>query len=154
MLKDIDIYNKVVTKLIEQDERCSDEEHNCRYRGWKDSTKADIKSRFENPFGDDYDQFISALYNQTPDLKCAVGHLITDELYSPNIETRTVDSEIFDIVQKSNPDWEISDKSFVMLQRFQHIHDNVSVAIWQDFLDKMKDCFDNDGNFVDYIFSE
>lgn len=55
--------------------------------------------------------------------KCAIGHLIPDELYNPDFETRSIDMILEDEkLSKNLPSWMFEEKDF--LYRLQAMHDD------------------------------
>ena len=64
--------------------------------------------------------------------KCAVGWLIADNLYDPDIEGKTaVDDDVLDAVNESTPNWNKTDNSMAMLSFAQRIHDGQDPEHWQ-----------------------
>lgn len=67
-----------------------------------------------------YDQGIGCLYWGPNGTKCAVGFLIPDELYSPNLENKIPTDDSFDKVAEKLG-WTTDDREFlVRLQRYTH----------------------------------
>ena len=66
------------------------------------------------------------------DTKCAIGWLIMDNLYDPDIEGKTaIDDDVLDAVNDSTPNWNKTDKSMAMLSFAQRIHDGYEPKDWQ-----------------------
>jgi len=66
------------------------------------------------------------------DTKCAIGWLILDNLYDPDIEGKTaVDDDVLDAVNDSTPNWNKTDNSMAMLSFAQRIHDGHEIEHWQ-----------------------
>lgn len=81
--------------------------------------------------------------------KCAIGFLIKDHLYEPNIEESSVLSgNIIAMLEASNPLWKMSTRSIAMLLTLQTIHDNSSAHVWEDIFTEFATSFDIDGNFI------
>lgn len=74
------------------------------------------------------------MYRRPDGLKCAVGALIKDEFYDPDIENCLVNSDIVhDVLKKSGvygDDSVENDSIEEMLVRFQTIHDSYTVPNW------------------------
>ena len=70
-------------------------------------------------------------YRTDEGLKCAIGCLIPDDVYTRNIEHKTVDLLCLGVV-KDFDYLKQFDKSF--LRRLQVIHDNVDVDKWENEL--------------------
>jgi len=65
-------------------------------------------------------------------LKCAVGHIISDEAYDDQLESQTVDNTfVIDAVKVSCENWEFTDNSLGMLKVLQRIHDMVDPEKWE-----------------------
>jgi hypothetical protein len=67
--------------------------------------------------------------------RCAVGWLILENIYNPEIEGRPVyDSDVEDIITNSTPNWNKTEESFSMLAFAQRVHDSHEVESWQKVL--------------------
>jgi hypothetical protein len=65
-------------------------------------------------------------------LKCAVGHIISDEAYDDQLESQTVDNTfVIDAVKVSCENWEFTDNSLGMLKVLQRIHDMIEPEKWE-----------------------
>lgn len=95
---DLDVIRYVGSQLIDQDARSNNEDMRCTYRG------------------------------DTENRKCAVGHLIADELYTPSIEGEGAKHDVvLSLVQRSLPNWEINED---LLEDMQIIHDEDAINTW------------------------
>ena len=69
---------------------------------------------------------------------CAVGCLITDEAYSPDIEKNAADSEeVLQALRNSGIDiapWSPSNADSRFLNEIQQIHDYIDVDVWEKAL--------------------
>jgi hypothetical protein len=65
-------------------------------------------------------------------LKCAVGSLIDDSEYGPDLEDQIIEmgGVVYHAVADSNPDWHIGEDSVDMLVAMQRLHDEVRVKNW------------------------
>ena len=67
-------------------------------------------------------------------LKCAVGHIISDEVYDEQLESQTVDNtHVLDAVKVSCENWEVTDNSLGMLKVLQSIHDQIDIERWEAY---------------------
>lgn len=65
-------------------------------------------------------------------LKCAVGHIISDDVYDDQLESQTVDNTfVIDAVKVSCENWEFTDNSLGMLKVLQRIHDMIEPEKWE-----------------------
>ena len=65
-------------------------------------------------------------------LKCAVGHIISDEAYDDQLESQTIDNTfVIDAVKVSCENWEFTDNSLGMLKVLQRIHDMIEPEKWE-----------------------
>lgn len=138
---DLDAFNYVVKMLLEQNEKSIDQDETCRYRGWSNSIIEQYTKEYE--YDGDYD-----LMTHEPNLKCAVGHLISDVFYTSEIEGNGLDHYVFTLVQLSNPLWfmkggeELGEddndhNSWDLLSDLQKIHDNIPPKEWAEAFNKM-----------------
>lgn len=151
---DYEAFLVVKEHLLNQDEKAINSEDDCQYRGYLSKTMSRIKNEVsDNLECDDYDDNWSSEFydelndalNQTPfDAKCAVGVLISDQFYQEEFEGGVIDNnnDIVEAVNKSNPVWKITDKSFSMLQALQSIHDTGTHNDWANKLLEMNTSFD------------
>lgn len=67
-------------------------------------------------------------------LKCAVGHIISDDNYDEQLESQTIDNlAVLEAVKTSCENWEVTDNSLGMLKILQRIHDMIDPAKWEIF---------------------
>ena len=78
-------------------------------------------------------------------LKCAVGHIISNDIYDDSLETQTIDNpDIIEAVKTSCENWEITDNSLGMLKVLQRIHDMIDPEDWEaSFLYVRKEILDH-----------
>lgn len=82
------------------------------------------------------------LYRGQNGLKCAVGFLIADEHYSPELENKIVscNPEVHLALQKSGVDTSVP-RMTTMLGSLQYMHDNYPVESWHQRLSDMAHLF-------------
>jgi hypothetical protein len=76
-------------------------------------------------------------YRSPDGLKCAIGCLIADEFYTPELEQKSTNSKLVaDALKKSGitPELLETDKARQYLRSAQHIHDSASVTDWSALL--------------------
>ena len=154
---DYEAYIFIKNHLLKQNEKALSDTEDCQYRGFSSSSidalkdEANIIATDDDKFHDEQisDIFYELYYNAVPDLKCAVGCLILDSFYDPNIEGTAISTNdaVWEAVVKSNPAWPLTDKSFHMLKALQNIHDSVFPDIWEPALNKMNDSFNQYGDY-------
>lgn len=67
-------------------------------------------------------------------LKCAVGHIISDDVYDEQLESQTIDNiHVLEAVKTSCENWVVSDNSLGMLKVLQRIHDMIDPEKWETF---------------------
>lgn len=67
-------------------------------------------------------------------LKCAVGHIISDDIYDDSLESQTVENQdVIQAVKSSCENWDITDNSLGMLKVLQRIHDMIDPERWEFF---------------------
>lgn len=169
---DKEAFEFVYNSLMEQDHRSIALNHDCAYRGYNSTL---VNSIFENAvyeaaakgIGYDNPDFRSyeemayeTIYEElAQDSKCALGFLIKDEFYYPELEGKSIadvfseDSitEIEFAIFGSNPNWKTSAHSVLMLARMQKIHDTVDPGLWSSShygFGKMRNDFDENGNYT------
>lgn len=155
---DLDVYNFVVAKLLEQSDKSMDTYDTCQYRGVRQSLLSEIQEKVINKFPDvesifehdeAYEEYTDLVCSLNADAKCAVGHLIADEHYDIAFEGSQIEkgSDIWEAVLSSNPEWEVSDYSFHLLNALQKIHDSHSPIEWESLFEELLDCFNGDGEY-------
>jgi hypothetical protein len=162
---DIEAFNHVKEQLLWQSQKSLNESDMCSYRGFttgiKDETANEaaliLAERRGCSIDEVYDIFgteFSEIQNELIlgldyDLKCAVGHLISDDFYSLSLEENSVETNIVkEAVINSNPEWIINEKSLEMMQHLQFIHDSQQVDDWDKMLELFE--FSPNGKFVSY----
>lgn len=71
-------------------------------------------------------------------LACAIGCIIPESLYTPEIEGLTIeDYTIFNLVKEAHPNWETTDLTLKLLKSFQIIHDRVHPFMWALYIDAL-----------------
>jgi hypothetical protein len=118
---DMKVMDYIVSNLLKQGEKSQESYYNydteeyesngdCAYRGY---------------IRDDQGTVIDAL-------KCAVGHIIDDDIYDDQLESQTVDNtHVIDAVKLSCENWEFTDNSLGMLKVLQRIHDMIEPEKWE-----------------------
>ncbi len=149
---DYEAFCYITEKLLEQNARSLREDGTCVYRGYTEDIIEKCRPVGIDP---DYDE---QLYFQTFEdnfskfdynLKCAVGHLIKDDVYSPYIEEQTIENEtVFKAVLKSNPQWNMTEGSIDLLIVLQHIHDRAQIRNWAENFNLVKNFFNEDGSYI------
>ena len=105
----IELFEKVSSHLLAQGRRSFSEGRGCLYR------------------------------NDTDGTKCAVGCLISDEYYSPNIEESCLSNEaVQTIVEKSLGIWALSFTAGRLLRNLQKMHDGTPVELWKAELERLR----------------
>ena len=67
-------------------------------------------------------------------LKCAVGHIISDEVYVEVLVSQTIDNiHVLEAVKTSCENWVVSDNSLGMLKVLQRIHDQIDIERWETY---------------------
>lgn len=118
---DLDVIDYVRERLIDQDARSNNGSMRCAYRG------------------DMYDR------------KCAVGHLIDDELYTPSIEGEAAQHDIvLSLVERSLINWEVNPD---LLEDMQVIHDEHSVSTWDMSFRMLKDAIGDNGKYTSKLIN-
>jgi hypothetical protein len=76
---------------------------------------------------------VDCAYRGKENTRCAVGMIISDEFYSESLEGKSIHEEgVIESVEKSNPEWDIDDTSFLMLNKLQIIHDTHEPQDWEE----------------------
>ena len=154
---DLDAFNFVVEKLLEQNCKSVDHDETCSYRGYRPETIEDMTKRACELAGVDYmlheelsdymDYFNDIMSTTPPNAKCAVGHLISDVHYKGYVEGDGLNHDVFEMVQKSHPNWIIDDEEesqWHMLADLQRIHDSSLPSEWPNDFEKMSKKFVNE----------
>lgn len=138
---DKEAFEYVRQHLLTQNEKSVDEDASCMYRG---ILKSDLDSiaYLENVEDEDYwnnegiELYHEALADLPKDAMCAVGALIADDVYDPDIENSSIKDNdwIIQMVKESNPNWNIDDDSIQMLEVLQTVHDRKNTNEWETIL--------------------
>jgi len=76
-------------------------------------------------------------YHAESGLKCAVGCLITDEVYRPSMEgVDLTDRELWDALLDSGID--MGGKTLSILQKLQNVHDSNDPSAWSRAIDTVE----------------
>lgn len=87
--------------------------------------------------GYDEDSDYQCLYRGPNGTKCAVGHLIADEFYTPELEQLSVRTdELKDVLRASNPNVLIDHLVIDLLSEVQYCHDSAQLF---DFVNSFKE---------------
>lgn len=157
---DKEAFQVIRNHLLTQMEKSVDTGSTCLYRGYSEKIRilAEDAARVEtgNDVLDyDYDILYEHLNAIGPDLKCAVGAIISDQHYDYDIEESGFDNLLVqEAVEKSNPNWNLKDSSIGMLMILQMIHDVSDVDLWTKNLKESNYEFDDNGNFIQVTFEE
>lgn len=159
---DKDAYQYIVKSLIEQNTKSTDENGECRYRGGSNAifqslyTKAKEKCEKDYPLmADDrkyevtQDNFRELCFDVPYDFKCAVGHIIDSTHYTEQIEGNSLDDDdVCKAIKDSNPNWEITENSIMLLKLMQLVHDWSEVEDWPIKFATLQNRFDENGSFI------
>lgn len=152
---DYDAFVYASNMLLAQGDKSVDDALTCMYRGWEEQS-IDKISHLSTVDGEiDNDLFLNMLAEENRDARCAVGYLISDTAYSEELENRAIDdSDVWDAVAKSNPNWIMDDDSSMdMMKHLQHIHDGMLVSQWDKSFQMMSRFFDDNGKYTK-VFKE
>jgi len=88
------------------------------------------------PYDDQYDgNEYKCFYRGKDNLKCAVGCLIEDQFYDPDMEQKgVIDLYVRSIVSNSLPNWK---PNWDMLASLQEVHDQFEIESWEKQLEKV-----------------
>ncbi len=81
--------------------------------------------------------FGACAYRGEDGTSCAVGCLIPDELYSPNLEGEGVTSPAFDLLFERSSGWNVHFTHRDLLLKLQYIHDNHPPRCWAMSLSRL-----------------
>jgi hypothetical protein len=89
----------------------------------------------ETTYQSDECSYISIDVKSGETTRCAVGWLINEDHYLPEIEGRPVyDSDVEQVILESTPNWNRTEESMAMLAFAQRVHDSHEVESWQKVL--------------------
>jgi hypothetical protein len=156
--KDIEAFSFISEALLKQNEKSMGISDECAYRGFSESLRNEISSMSdinihalseeeEDDIYEYYELMRNMLAESLPDLKCAVGHIISDSWYDSDIENNDVSMpSVLSAVENSNPDWNITGSSIAMLKALQRVHDSRHVSDWDSFFKMFT--FTEDGIYI------
>lgn len=124
----LEAFEVVVKHLLSQKQRATGLNGDCAYRGFDDLT--------EYPESvDEVDSICDIEEVWVPNgLLCAVGVLIREEFYDPQIEGNNIDDDwVQKCVQESHPEWDIANYDIDFLKILQSIHDKHDANDWASF---------------------
>lgn len=154
---DYEAFEFVKNHLLTQKEKSVSETDECLYRGYSSTKIEELKSEARDIaleenilFEDEDDQvFYELLADETPDAMCAVGCLILEIFYDPEMEGKTLEADefIWDAVVASNPVWKMNSDSYHMLKMLQNIHDGDQPQNWEIRLSQISSNFNEYGDY-------
>lgn len=136
---DLQAFNIIEKHLLTQNSRSINEGYvngSCSYRG------ADV----EYILDPETEEIVE--YNfVSNDKSCAVGILIKEKFYDPNLEDNSADEvNVYNALSDSHPDWNISKNTTTMLLCCQYIHDTLQANHWEKALHYLRGFIFIDGN--------
>lgn len=144
---DFEAFDVIARHLISQKDKCFGFAGDCGYRGYDESVSIypEIDEiDFDHESGDSYPNGKS----------CAVGILIKDVFYDPEIEGLSInDDGVKDAVSSSHPDWKLDGVSLSLLTSLQFIHDRNNAQDWPGYLFALVDFF-HEGDDGEYCLRE
>lgn len=136
---DFEAFDLVCRHLISQKAKCFGPFGDCAYRGV-----------VNNDNNEDLHEYTDFIYHDGK--ACAVGVLIKDEFYTSDLEGNTVHYDLTEeALFSSHPKWNITDKTKVMLDNLQHLHDHMDVELWPAYLFYMTNFFETDENGENFL---
>lgn len=79
----------------------------------------------------------SCLYRGPDGTSCAVGCLIKDEFYTPELEQKLASSPLVRSALECSLGFELSRDAMEILGELQAIHDDVPVELWSEHLERL-----------------
>lgn len=79
------------------------------------------------------------MYRGDNGTKCAVGHLIDDDNYRPNVEGHNIYAKEVQVALLASRVDITDDEIFELLQSLQRIHDESSLDLWRERLEEIAD---------------
>lgn len=155
---DKEVFEYATQKLYDQNESSrSDNNDTCVYRGYSQAIKDELRETIFEGLEEDhildnesevfYELFYEKLMDLNPDRKCAVGHLISDAVYSHELEERDArDGDVINAVRESNPLWQMTETSYELIYDMQSVHDRNEVEAWPYIFNYFS--FDEDDKYV------
>lgn len=130
---DLEAFATVGIHLITQDEKARNDS-GCSYRGISLASAFDDDEELRA-----YQIFDPIYWDGT---SCAVGCLVKDDFYNPEMEENPViENIVLNVVEASNPNWDINDRSVYMMQSLQTVHDNIDVNDWPLYIRALYEIF-------------
>ena len=106
-----ELFNRVKTHLLNQGERADSDVQNAG--------------------------IYECVYHSSSGLKCAIGCLITDEVYRPSMEGEDINDDlVYNGLRDSGID--MSGKALSILWALQHIHDSHKPSEWSESIDRVE----------------
>ena len=106
-----ELFNRVKTHLLNQGERADSDVQNAG--------------------------IYECVYHAPSGLKCAIGCLITDEVYNPAMEFLDItDEPVYRALRDSGID--MSGKTVSILRGLQHVHDCADPSEWSESIDRVE----------------
>lgn len=120
---DMQVMDYIVSNLLKQGEKSQESVFDYETETWDSSGDCVYRGFIRDDQGTIIDT-----------LKCAVGHIIDDDIYDDQLESQTIDNpHVIEAVKTSCENWEITDNSLGMLKVLQRVHDMVDPAKWEIF---------------------
>jgi hypothetical protein len=131
---DRDIFEYVREKMLEQNQKSMDSY-------FDEESEEMIEGDTCQYFGFDYENEVT--------IRCALGHLMKQEIFDDlsHEETDAFEDANLQVIAASNVNWQITTKSWMMLCILQRVHDMVSVSEWPSVMNNMTYLFNPDGSF-------
>jgi hypothetical protein len=121
LTNDIKVMDYIVSNLLKQGEKSQESLFDYETETWSSGGDCSYRSFIRDDQGTVMDE-----------LKCAVGHIIDDEVYDDQLESQTIDNpHVIEAVKASCVNWEITDNSLGMLLILQRIHDMIDPEKWE-----------------------
>ena len=106
-----ELFNRVKTHLLNQGERADSDVQNAG--------------------------IYECVYHSSSGLKCAIGCLITDEVYRPSMEGEDINDDlVYNGLRDSGID--MSGKTVSILRKMQHVHDCADPSEWSESIDRVE----------------
>jgi hypothetical protein len=135
---DYEAFTAIKKHLLTQNQKSLDYFDACQYRGqtFVPFESDSFYSQYVDDINEDNGKFVPT------GLSCAVGILIKEDMYSPEIEGNSIDDNfVQEAITSSHPDWDMNTKSIIMLQVLQRIHDNSEPSTWNKYLQAVEVLF-------------
>jgi len=135
---DYEAFTAIKKHLLTQNQKSVDYFDACLYRGqtFVPFESDSFYSQYVDDINEDNGKFVPT------GLSCAVGILIKEDMYSPEIEGNAIDDNfVQEAITSSHPDWDMNTKSIIMLQILQKIHDSSGPSTWNKYLQAVEVLF-------------